>query len=102
MSWFFVFFQKNGNPFISETFSGFFKQVAYRLTGKACNPQSIWFMAIAHMRNSGASVEVMESLASLMGHSPQMQQKIYSRHAQTQKSTLALDALATISSEVLE
>ncbi|MEP0754956.1 site-specific integrase [Trichocoleus sp. Lan] len=98
----FVFFQKNGNPFTSVTFSGFFKQVAYRLTGKACSPQLIRFMAIAHMRNSGASVEVMESLASLMGHSPQMQQKIYSRHAQTQKSTLALDALATISSEVLE
>lgn len=44
----------------------------------------------------------MESLAELMGHSPQMQQKIYSRHAQTQHSTLALDALAAISSKVLE
>jgi integrase len=59
-------------------------------------------MAIAHLMNSGASVEVMESLADLMGHSSQMQQKIYSRHAQTQKSTLALDALAAISSKVLE
>ncbi len=98
----FVFFQKNGKPFTSETFCGLFKQVAYRLTGKACNPQLIRDMAIAHLMNSGASVEVMESLADLMGHSPQMQQKIYSRHAQTQKSTLALDALAAISSKVLE
>jgi hypothetical protein len=59
-------------------------------------------MAIAHLMNSGASVEVMESLADLMGHSPQMQQKIYSRHALPQHSTLALDALAAISSKVLE
>ncbi|WP_333476020.1 hypothetical protein [Allocoleopsis sp.] len=59
-------------------------------------------MAIAHMINSGASVEVMKSLAHLMAHSPQMQQKIYSRHAQTKESALALDALAAISSKVLE
>jgi site-specific recombinase XerC len=98
----FVFFQKNGKPFTSETFCGLFKQVAYRLTGKAFNPQLIRNIAIAHLMNSGASVEVMESLANLMGHSPQMQQKIYSRHAQTQHSTLALDALAAISSKVLE
>jgi site-specific recombinase XerC len=98
----FVFFQKNGKPFSSETFCGLFKQVAYRLTGKACNPQLIRDIAIAHLMNSGASVEVMESLADLMGHSPQMQQKIYSRHAQTQHSTLALDALRAISSKVLE
>lgn len=98
----FVFFQKNGKPFTSETFCGLFKQVAYRLTGKACNPQLIRDMAIAHMINSGASVEVMESLADLMGHSPQMQQKIYSRHALPQHSTLALDALAAISSKILE
>jgi site-specific recombinase XerC len=97
-----VFFQKNGKPFSSETFCCLFKQVAYRLTGKACNPQLIRDIAIAHLMNSGASVEVMESLADLMGHSPQMQQKIYSRHAQTQNSTLALDALAAISSKVLE
>ena len=50
--------------------------------------------------NSGASVEVMESLAELMGHSPQMQHKIYSRHAQTQHSTLALDTLAAILTKV--
>jgi site-specific recombinase XerC len=98
----FVFFQKNGKPFTSETFCGLFKQVAYRLTGKACNPQLIRDIAIAHLMNSGASVEVMESLAELMGHSPQMQQKIYSRHAQTRHSTLALDALRAISSKVLE
>jgi hypothetical protein len=49
-------------------------------------------MAIAHLINSGASVEVMESLADEIGHSPQMQQKIYSRHALPQHSTLALDA----------
>jgi hypothetical protein len=54
------------------------------------------------MINSGASVEVMESLAHLMSLSPQMQQRIYSRYPQTQKSTLALDALAAISSEILE
>lgn len=47
-------------------------------------------------------MEVMESLAHLMAHSPQIQQKISSRHAQTQKNTLALDALAAISSKVLE
>jgi hypothetical protein len=58
--------------------------VAYRLTGKACNPQLIRDMAITDMINSGASVEVMKSLAELMGYSPQMQQKISSRHAQTQ------------------
>lgn len=98
----FVFFQKNGKPFSSETFCCLFKQVAYRLTGKACNPQLIRDIAIAYMMNSGASVEVMESLAGLMGHSPQMQQKIYSRHTQTQHSTLALDALAAISPKVLE
>jgi site-specific recombinase XerC len=98
----FVFFQKNGKPFTSVTFSSLFKQVAYRLTGKACNPQLIRDMAIAHLMNSGASVEVMESLAELMGHSPQMQQKIYSRHALPQQSALALDALAAISSKVLE
>jgi integrase len=98
----FVFFQRNGKPFTSVTFSGLFKQVAYRLTGKACNPQLIRNIAIAHLMNSGASVEVMESLADLMGHSPQMQQKIYSRHALPQKNTLALDALAAISSKVLE
>jgi site-specific recombinase XerD len=97
-----VFFQKNGKLFTSETFCGLFKQVAYRLTGKACNPQLIRDIAIAHLINSGASVEVMESLADLMGHSTQMQQKIYSRHAQAKKSTLALDALAAISSKVLE
>ena len=36
--------------------------IAYRLTGKACNPQLIRDMAHAPMINSGASVEVMESL----------------------------------------
>jgi hypothetical protein len=69
----FVFFQKNGKPFTTETFSSLFKNVAHRLTGKAFSPQLIRNMAIAHLINSGASVEVMESLANLMGHSPQMQ-----------------------------
>jgi hypothetical protein len=98
----FVFFQRNGKPFTTETFCSLFKNVAHRLTGKAFSPQLIRNIAIAHLMNSGASVEVMESLAELMGHSPQMQQKIYSRHAQTQHSTLALDALRAISSKVLE
>ncbi len=97
----FVFSQKNGKPFTSEALSGLFKHVSYRLTGKACNPQLIRDMAIAHLKNSGASVEVMESLAHLMAHSPQMQQKIYSRHAQTQESALALDALRAISSKMM-
>ncbi|MCA1992150.1 MAG: hypothetical protein LDL41_08915 [Coleofasciculus sp. S288] len=34
---------------------------------------------IAHMINSGARVEVMKSLADLMGHCPQIQQRIYFR-----------------------
>ena len=38
-------------------------QFAYRLTGKACNPQLIRDMAHAPMINSGASVEVMESFS---------------------------------------
>lgn len=52
--------------------------------------------------NSGVSVEVMESLTDLMSHSPQMQQKIYSHHTQKQEISLALDALAAISSKVLD
>ncbi|WP_206753652.1 hypothetical protein [Coleofasciculus sp. FACHB-129] len=50
-----VFFQENGKPFTSETFCGLFKQVAYCLTGKACNPQLIRDMAIAHLMSSRTS-----------------------------------------------
>ena len=63
----FVFFEKNGKPFTSERFCGLFKQVAYRLTGKACNLQLIRDLAIAHLMNSRASVEVMKSLADEIG-----------------------------------
>lgn len=59
--------QDIGKPFTSETFCGLFKQVAYRLTGKACNLQLMRDMAIAHLMNSGASVEVMKSLADEIG-----------------------------------
>ena len=77
----FVFTQQNGEPFITSTFNSLFRNTAYRLTGKVCTPQLVRKMIVTHFKLSGAPEHIMTSLAQLMKMSPQMQQRVYDRHA---------------------
>lgn len=98
----FVFTQQNGKPFITSTFNSLFRNTAYRLTGQVCTPQLVREMIVTHFKLSGAPEHIMTSLAQLMTMSPQIQQRIYDRHASaTPGIAPAIDLLAHNTGSVL-
>lgn len=91
-----VFTQKCGNEMTAKSLGSLFRNAAYRLTGKACNPHLVRDMIVTYMKRTGASSNVLDSLAQLMAHSPQMQQTIYDRRTSQEKVEPALSALSSL------
>ncbi len=80
----------------SHSLLSLFRNAAYRLTGKACNPHLVRDMIVTYMKRTGASSEILESLAQLMAHSLKMQQTVYDRRTSQEKVEPALSALASL------
>ena len=97
----YVFSQKNGEPFNSSNLASLFAYTAYRITGKATTPHLVRDMIVTHLKQSGASSQVMESLAELMAHSPDMQRRSYDRRTQQEKVAPALEALRSLNAGIL-
>ncbi len=91
-----VFTKNCGNEMTSQSLWSLFRGAAYRLTGKACNPHLVRDMIVTYMKRTGASSEILESLAQLMAHSLEMQQSVYDRRTSQEKIEPALSALASL------
>jgi len=91
-----VFTQNCGKEMTGESLYSLFRKAAYRLTGKACNPHLVRDMIVTHMKRTGASSEILSSLAQLMAHSLEMQQTVYDRRTSQEKVEPALCALSSL------
>jgi hypothetical protein len=91
-----VFTKKCGNEMARDSLWSLFRHAAYRLTGKACNPHLVRDMIITYMKRTGASSNVLDSLAQLMAHSLEMQQSVYDRRTSQEKVEPALSALSSV------
>lgn len=78
-----------GTPHDEGSLRSLFRNAVYAETGKICTPHDTRSIVVGHMRDNGASDAVMESLALGMGHSREMQQKIYDKRTKEQKMALA-------------
>jgi integrase len=92
----FVFTQQNGKPYNQSTFCASFKATTYRYTGQICNPHLIRDMVVTHLKKRGTPEDVMKSVAILMGHSSETQNKNYDRRSNRERIQPALDLLSEL------
>lgn len=93
----YFFTQTKGKPHSQTSFRGVFKKAAFSLTGKLLTPHLVRSIVITHLRNTGATDIEMESLALAMGHSREMQRKVYDRRTKQQKLAPAQNIMLKIS-----
>lgn len=89
----FVFTQLNGKQLTNSSLYNYVRKRVWRLAGKAFTPHMVRDSVVTHLSLSGATDEVMRALAELMGHSLEMQRKIYDRRTPQQRVAPALEAL---------
>lgn len=89
----FVFTQWNGKPLHSSSLYLLFRQRMYRLTGQLFHPQLVRSSAVTYFKGANVPEQVLDSLAHLMAHSREMQNRIYDRRTSQEKVMPAIDAL---------
>ncbi len=89
----FLFVQKDGKPMATANLTDLFRSAAYRLTGQVLTPQLVRDMAVTYFKKQGATDAEMESLASAMHHSREMQSRVYDRRTNMEKVAPAQDMM---------
>lgn len=81
----FVFCQKVGTNFKATNLGKFFTNLCHTLTGIRVTPHLLRDMFATHFLDTGASDDLICSLAYAMGHSVETLRKIYDRRRPAQK-----------------
>jgi len=97
----FVFLQRNGKPFSTQTICHYLGNAAHEMTGQRVTPHLLRDIFATYFLNEGAPESDVASLAYAMGHSPEMLRKNYDKRTPNQKHKPIQLALSKVVQESL-